>query len=427
MKLSRRDFLKLSAQAGLATPFLFGPTGCALLTQDRFDRETGLSLCCVAGEVTPDGAVVWVRAEPESAVAVEYAIDAALSAPAATRATKVAADADYTASITLAGLKPGTTYYYRPVVAGKKPGPVSRFKTAPASDDPAFVKFAFSGDTRQSYQPFAIMDAIRAGDPDFFVHLGDTIYADRNGTASTLDEFWAKYRTNRDDAPSRRLLAQTSWYVMWDDHEVRDNYGPEHPLAGIGQKAFLDYWPLRHDAAEPKRIYRSYRWGRGLELFLLDNRQYRDRAHGSMLGAEQKEWLFEKLAASTATFKVIASSVPLHGGGSDRWDGFPAERREIFRWIHDKKIEGVLFIAADLHFAAVARVARHMKEIVVGPMAAALNVFAIGYSTEMEFFSNKSFNYGTIAIDPKLSPPRAEVNICDAAGAVLYKTEIAPV
>src|ERR1044072_1407627 len=100
MKLSRRDFLKLSAQAGLATPFLLGTTGCALLAQDRFDRETGLSLCCVTGEVTPDGAVVWVRAEPESAVAVEYATDAALSAPAATGAIKVAADADYAACIT---------------------------------------------------------------------------------------------------------------------------------------------------------------------------------------------------------------------------------------------------------------------------------------------------------------------------------------
>jgi alkaline phosphatase D len=426
MKLTRRDFLKLSAQAGLATPFLLLPAACTLLTHDGFDSETGLSLSCVTGEVTPDGAVVWARAEPQSAVALEYATDPALSAPAATPAMRVAADADFTACITLAGLKPSTTYYYRPVIAGKKPGPVSRFKTAPAPDDAAVVKFSFSGDTRESYKPFAIMDAIRAGEPDFFVHLGDTIYADRNGTASRLDEFWAKYRTNRDDAPSRRFFSQSSWYVMWDDHEVRDNYGPEHPLASIGQKAFLDYWPIRHDAAEPTRIYRSYRWGRGLELFLLDNRQYRDRAQGSMLGVKQREWLLEKLAASTATFKVIATSVPLHGGGSDRWDGFPAERREILRWIHDKKIEGVLFIAADLHFASVARAARHMKEIVVGPMAAALNVFAIGYSTEMEFFSNKSFNYGTITIDPKLSPPRLQVDIRDEAGAVLYKSEIAP-
>ena len=44
------------------------------------------------------------------------------------------------------------------------------------------------------------MNAVRAQQPDFFVHLGDTIYADRGGKARQLNEFWAKYRGNRDDA-----------------------------------------------------------------------------------------------------------------------------------------------------------------------------------------------------------------------------------
>jgi alkaline phosphatase D len=429
MKLTRRDFLKLAAQAGLAAPFILGPTGCALLAQDRFDAETGLSFNCVIGDVTADGAIVWLRSEPGSFVTVEYAKDPALTAAAvATPAIKVADEADFTAHIALGRLDPGTVYHYRAVVAGKKPGPVSQFKTAPGPDDMALVKFSFSGDTRENYKPFAIMDAIRATAPDFFIHLGDTIYADRGGTASKLEEFWAKYRGNRDDAPSRRLFAQTSFYVIWDDHEVRDNYDPGHPLAPIGQKAFLDYWPIRVDSAEPKRIYRSFRWGRGLELFLLDDRQYRDRANGSMLGAKQKEWLLQKLAGSTATFKVIASSVPLHGGGADRWDGFPDERREIFHWIRDHQIHGVVFISADLHFASMARIWEHpnVKEVVIGPMAAPLNSLGVGYSRNMEFFTNKTFNYGTITIDPKAPAPRLLVEIRDEVNGLLYKTEIAP-
>jgi alkaline phosphatase D len=184
---------------------------------------------------------------------------------------------------------------------------------------------------------------------------------------------------------------------------------------------------MRHDAAEPTRIYHSVRWGKALELFLLDNRQYRDRKQGSMLGAKQKAWLLEAVAASTATFKVIATSVPFYGGGEDRWDGFPAERREIFRWIRTHNITGVAFIAADLHFASVAQVSKHppTKEIVVGPMAAAMNVFAIGYSTTMDFFANKAFNYGMITVDPKSSPPRMLLEIRDDANGLLYKTEIA--
>jgi alkaline phosphatase D len=426
MDLSRRAFLKLAAQTGLATPFLLGPSGCAVSIADRFDSNTGLSFNPVVGDMTADGAIVWVRAEPESSVAIEYGKDAALSASTVTPPVPVAAESDSTAKIALTGLQPSTLYYYRPVVTAKKPGLVARFKTAPSPDDPALVKFCFSGDTRESYKPFNIMDAIRSAEPDFFVHLGDTIYADRGGTASKLEEFWAKYRANRDDAPSRRFFSQTSLYLIWDDHEVRDNYDQENPLATIGQKAFLDYWPVRRDPAEPSRIYHSVRWGRGLELFLLDNRQYRDRAHGSMLGATQREWLLEKLAASTATFKVVASSVPLHGGGADRWDGFPEERREIFQWIRRKAIDGVVFISADLHFASVAEIVRHpqVKEIVIGPMAAPLNSLGVGYSRKMEFFNNKTFNFGMMTFDPKTSPPRLQLEIRDEANSSLYKTEI---
>jgi len=427
MQLSRRDFLRLAAQAGIAAPLILNGSGCAVLGHDRFDDETGLSLGYVTGDVTADGAVVWLRAAPGSAVRVEYAKDATLVGAASTSPVSVVSEADYTAQVPLRGLDAGSVYYYRGAVAGKKPGPVARFKTAPAPDDSAVVKFCFSGDTRESYKPFTIMDAIGSMQPDFFVHLGDTIYADRGGTASRLEEFWAKYRANRDDAPSRRFCSQASWYVMWDDHEVRDNYDNENPLARIGQRAFLDYWPIRHDTDDPTRIYRSFRWGKALELFLLDNRQYRDRKHGSMLGAKQKAWLLDAIAASTATFKVIASSVPLYGGGNDRWDGFPAERREIFHWIRTHNITGVNFIAADLHFASAAQVSKHppTKEIVVGPMAAPLNALAIGYSTSMDFFANKAFNYGMITVDAKSPPPRMLVEIRDDANGLLYKTEIA--
>ena len=51
-------------------------------------------------------------------------------------------------------------------------------------------------------------------EPDFFLHLGDTIYADRGGTATRLPDFWAKYRANRLDPASQRLFAETGAYVI---------------------------------------------------------------------------------------------------------------------------------------------------------------------------------------------------------------------
>jgi alkaline phosphatase D len=270
------------------------------------------------------------------------------------------------------------------------------------------------------------MDAIRAHDPDFFIHLGDTIYADRNGTAELLPEFWAKYRGNRADPGSQRLFASTSAYIIWDDHEVANDYEGFHPLGAIGRKAFFDYWPVRRNSSESDRLYRSFRWGRALELFLLDGRQYRNRAGETLLGNEQKRWLFDNLASSTALFKCVATPVPVYGGGADRWDGYPRERKEILRWIKEKNVKGVFFISADVHYAAVTRLSGKspLKEITTGPIAAPMNVFATGVSKRFEFFSNKTFNYAMITIDPKSTQPHADVEILDENNNTLYKSTI---
>lgn len=404
---------------------MFSQSACAPAITAS-DPDTGLSLGYVAGDVTSDGAVVWLRADRGSLVSLQYSKDPALSQFTASEPVPVKSDCDNTAHIKLERLEPATTYYYRAVVAGKKAGPVGRFITAPRPDDPAVVKFAFSGDTREGYQPFTIMDSIRAMQPHFFIYLGDTIYADRGGTATQLPEYWAKYRRNRNDAASRRLYSDTSLYVIWDDHEVANDYDGPHPLGATGRRAFFDYWPVRRDAREPDRLYRSFRWGKAMELFLLDGRQYRNRARGSLLGEQQKRWLFDAVESSTAMFKIIATAVPFFGGGSDRWDGYPREREEVLGWIAEKNIKGVTLISADLHYAAVTRLPgnRGLKEIVTGPMAAQMNVFATGMSERFEFFSNKTFNYGMITIDPHSRPPQAMVEIFDQDNGSLYKTKI---
>ncbi len=200
---------------------------------------TGLSFACAVGDVTEDRAIVWLRAERESSVSIHYGREPGLTYYRSSRRRQAARETDFTAQILISGLKPKTAYYYRATVAGRTPGPICSFVTAPRMDESADVLFAFGGDTRESYQPFRIMDAIRAKGPDFLIHLGDTIYADKDGTASKLHQFWAKYRRNRSDLPTQRLFSQTSLYVTWDDHEVSNNYHPDNPLAPIGRKAFL--------------------------------------------------------------------------------------------------------------------------------------------------------------------------------------------
>ena len=427
MGVTRREFLRLLGGAGIALPALLEQSACTLPVVDTPDPETGLSLGYTAGDVTADGAMIWLRAAPDSAVSIQYGKDQALQQFAETKSFKVRDDADSTALISLDGLEPKSTYYYRAVVAGRRPGPIARFVTAPTNDDPAKVSFCFSGDSRESYKPFTIMDAVSEQRPDFFLYLGDTIYADRGGSAQRLEEFWAKYRGNRDDAATQRCFLETSCYVVWDDHEVADNYEPDHPLAPIGRRAFLDYWPIRLNAEEPERIYRSFRWGRAFELLLLDTRQYRDRKRGTILGAAQKRWLFDQLASSSSLFKFVATSVPMSGGGSDRWDGFPKERAELIKFVATKKISGVVFLSADLHYAAVSRIPRGngLKEIAAGPLAATLNLVTNGWSSRFEFFSARTFNFAKVTVDPTLQPAHARVEFFDDKNQLMYATKIA--
>jgi alkaline phosphatase D len=270
------------------------------------------------------------------------------------------------------------------------------------------------------------MSAIRAQQPDFFLHLGDTIYADRNGTARQLQDFWSKYRANRDDLASQYCFRDTSVYAVWDDHEVADNYLPSNPLAPIGRKAFLDYWPIRCPSGESERIFRSFRWGKSAELFILDARQYRDLKRRSMLGKTQKEWFFDSIAASQATFKFVATSVPMAGGGSDRWDGYPDEREKILHHISSKKIRGVVFLSGDMHYAGITKIPRGngLKDITAGPLAAPLNRVTNGTAGRFEFFLAENFNFAKITVDPKKDPSNALVEFIDQDNRVFHSAKI---
>jgi len=423
--MKRREFLKTLGGAGLAIPNLLSASACAPVAVHS-DPRTGLSLGYVSGDVTHQSALIWLRADAGSRVSIEFAEDNSFRQFNSTSATAVDPNADHSAIIPLDKLRPATRYYYRALIAGKAPGPTASFVTAPAPTDDAKVVFCFSGDTRESYQPFTVMRAVLVQRPDFFLHLGDTIYADRGGTARNLEEFWQKYRANRSDPFSQNCFSATSVYALWDDHEVEDDYLPGHPLAPIGRKAFLDYWPIRRTAADSERIYRSVRWGRAVELILLDTRQYRDPKRTTMLGKTQREWLFDVLAQSTATFKFIATTVPMAGGGSDRWDGYPKERAQILRFINEKKLPGVVFLSGDLHCAAVTKIPRSggLLDITAGPLAAPLNRVTNSANRRYEFYLAENFNFAKLTVDPKVNANEALLEFIDQDNQVFHTRKI---
>ncbi|MDH4194129.1 MAG: alkaline phosphatase D family protein [Nitrospirota bacterium] len=396
--------------------------GCVSIESPYSSDQTGLEFECATGDVTPHEATVWLKTTEPQDVTVQYTTDPLWSTFQETLSVPTTPEQDFTAHIPLTNLTPKTRYVYRSLVPGKRPGRSCRFVTAPLAEDSATVTFVIGGDTRHSFQPFSIMEAMRQANPDFFVFLGDTIYGDKETPARELSDYWNKYVENRDGF-AERLLAETSVYVMWDDHEVDSDFISTNPLMPVGRQAFLDYWPIRRQAQDPTRLYRAFRWGKAVELFLLDTRQYRNPAANTMLGEAQKRWLLTQLAASSASFKFIVSSVPFSDPRIDKWGEYSEERDEILEFISKKGITGVLFLAGDVHHAAMSRVSgfTDRKEFIFGPLAAPMNYKISNREPRFEYFNDDYRNFGKITVQQDELKSSVQVEWFATNNALLHR------
>lgn len=387
----------------------------------------------MVGDVTESRAIVWTRTGGPSTVRVEYGTTPAALGQA-TPPVQTAAGSDYVAKIDLVGLRPGTRYYYRASADGERQRAASlegTFVTAPPAAENVSITLAWGADLSERFRPFRIFDAIRARQPDHFLFLGDTVYADIDANARTIDEYRSAYRRNRDDDALRRFVRSAAVYAIWDDHEVSNNFDSRHARLPIGRQAFLEYWPIRSDATDPHRLYRSFRFGRLVEIFMLDARQYRspaferDNSRKTMLGAAQKEWLTRGLQRSEAAFKIVASSVPLKYHGADSWEGYTTERQELAGFISRNGIKGVVFLTGDVHYAAVLRYREGFVEAIAGPLAMFINNRrpAAG-EPETEFSFNASFTFGLVKVTG--TPPQLAIEIYDVENRLLHRTIVQP-
>jgi alkaline phosphatase D len=366
-----------------------------------------LSQGVAVGDVSSQSALLWLRTDGPASVQIEWATVsrwerasklATVVAPVSrTTPVTTTAETDYTLTIPLEGLSPATRYRYHVLVGSadqttrQLPASLAaegEFTTLPDETTSAAVTFAWSGDLggqgrcRQGVGGYSIFDVIHRQNVDFFLFLGDTIYGDHvcpsppnepgaDFKATTLQTYRVRHRYQRGAEALQRFLRTVPVYVIWDDHEVKNNFaGPFEDQMPVGRQAFREYWPIASPAEDPQRLYRRVRHGADLELFILDTRQYRSRnvepdgPTKTMLGAAQLAWLLDGLRSSTATWKVIVTSVPLSipkGGdatvpGNDGWaggpdgTGFERERQVIVDAILSHKIKNVVFLGGDVHW-----------------------------------------------------------------------------
>lgn len=351
MKLPRRSFLK--GATGLAALLAVVPRSWAeVLGYPRALQGP------MIGSPGPDHFTVWVRASGAFEVKLEYSTDRDFSTVLEGSTAIAKADENCCVVLRADGLKPDTTYWYRLKYAGEEDRYQflpHRTKTAPHG--PADFRIAFGSCCRIQFDPDQrIWNAVRGLEPDMFFWLGDNIYADSDQPAA-LTDLYARGRTVERLEP---LLRSTPQLATWDDHDFgfNDSDG-RSPFKAQSLQVFRNFWPNpAFGEADNPGVYFKQHYG-GVDFFVLDGRYHRDPtdktddANKTMLGAAQKAWLKRELKASRTPFKVLAIgggwSTAENEKGGDSWGVFLTERNEIFDFIRDNGISGVVCISGDSH------------------------------------------------------------------------------
>jgi len=389
------------------------------------------------GSVSDSGARFWVRTINEVPVEVAVSSQADMQGALRSKAVKTSADEDFTAVTEVTGLKPDTRYFYQLAIGGKpvKTEPAPSFRTFPASGGKSAFQIIFGGGSGYVPQHERMWDTMAKHDVTAFLALGDNVYVDRPELSET--QRYCYYR--RQSRPEyRRFVSSCPVFSIWDDHDfgVNDCLGSagtdDPPWKMPVWRIFRENWanPGYGGGDTTPGVWYDFSIG-DVDFIMLDCRFYRVDPRGegqTMLGPVQKKWLLDRLGKSTATFKVLASSVPWtplvkgKGEGSpDTWDGYPREREEIFSFIEQKKIEGVFLMSADRHRSDAYKNERAgCYPLYEASSSKLTNQHTHGLIDHSLFGYNKACSFGLVSIDTTKADPELKYEVVNIDDEVIH-------
>jgi len=392
----------------------------------------GFEYGVTAAEVDAHSAILWARANKPGGALLQVDPKGRFGQCSEAIPVKVTKANDNTVQKRVSGLTPNTKYLYRFCMSGGRKSATGTFRTAPAPAQAKTIHFALTGDQdalplpgkkNPYWNDFGIWDQIKKEGNDFNVLLGDTIYSDTevpghkiSEVATTVAKKWDKYKINLGQKEWTDVRGSAAYYGHWDDHEFVNDFSqaesrfpyrggvvkvPGKTLYKRGVQAFQDYNPVTY--SKQNGIYRSFRWGKNLEIFFLDERSFRsksadydgscdnppgsgdpDLAPGApqstrdlfglivpqlrmpvppactaelndpkrtMLGKHQLATFENAIKSSKATWKVIFNEVPIqqyYALPYDRWEGYNAERTKLLTFLK-AKTKNAIFLSTDVH------------------------------------------------------------------------------
>jgi alkaline phosphatase D len=311
------------------------------------------------GQIESDKATVWIRTLKPAKVEVEVQTEGGKVVFGPVYSSDAT---DLEVEVVVEGLKPSSTYPYQLKINDEIIFATidQKITTLPESGANEAVRIAFgSCSHRWGLGNHRLLEQIRARGNHAMLLLGDIAVQDRN---DHLGLHRADYLL-RDFLPAWKQFASTvPVYASWDDHDYFDN-----DKAGIPEgysekdrdgvrKVFQESWvnPSYGDKSLNQGIFTRDRIG-PFDIIMTDNRFFRTGEKGSFLGKSQMDWLKEQLLDCKGPFIILSCGTMWSdyvSGGKDSWGvNDPEGREEIFRFIEENNIGGVLLISGDRHGA----------------------------------------------------------------------------
>lgn len=372
MPFSRRDLLRYSLALSSTITVSTTLSGCAASTQRKNLSHARFLHGVASGDPESGALMLWTRADGQNKgdlhIAWELATDSAFDTVLRSGEVVTGMDRDNTIKVDVRELAPGTEYFYR-FVSRDHVSPVGRGKTLPLGSVDSLKMVVFSCSNYPAGFFHAYRQASELPEVDVFLHLGDYFYeygmggyateraeelgralpVDNAGELFTLQDYRRRYALYRRDADLQAMHAAAPMIAVWDDHEIANDtwlHGAQNHSSDEGDfearkaaavQAYFEWLPLR--PAQPDRtgrIYRRFEFGDLLSLHMLDTRligrdrqleyaHYFDRDTGeldsarfrsdlgdgarSLLGEEQRQWLYDGLATSDAQWQVLGQQI----------------------------------------------------------------------------------------------------------------------
>ena len=378
------------------------------LSQDPF------TLGVASGDPDDHSVVLWTRLAPEPLqpgggmpaqfvnVDWEIASDDTMRNVVASGTVAATPQLGHSVHVEADGLEPDRWYWYR-FRCGDAESPIGRTRTMPQPGAmPDAVRFAVTSCQNYEQGLFTAYEQMARDNVDLVFHLGDYIYeyrAGRNGKVRThqgdelasLDDYRIRHSQYRSDPLLNNMHAQCPWIVTWDDHEFDNNCAGEiseeqgiDPIDFLirranAYQAYYEMMPLR-PSQMPKNcdmeLYRKGSFGRLADFLVLDTRQYRsdqpnnDRKsplnaaaldkRQTLLGRQQKGWLYQNLIQSGAKWNVLAQQVMMgmvNRSGDpndlqysmDQWPGYAHERMRLVEFLQQRQVSNPVVLTGDIH------------------------------------------------------------------------------